>query len=133
MILLAIIALIEGVYEAIFRHRFFTAFLMTIAGVYFIWFFFYYLPRKLRRLYQQWKYRLATECEIDNSAISIHNSLGNAKLPWDYFRRWRENKYLFILYPVDSFFHIFPKHCFSSEQDIVDFRKFAEEKFGQEK
>jgi hypothetical protein len=137
LLLLFTLALAIVLYQAIFNYECFDIIffivIMILSGFYFIWLFFYDFPHKSRKLYQRLKYYINTEYEIDENVLSSKNSLGNAKLPWDYFGRWRENKHLFILYPVDNLFHVFPKHCFSSEQDINDFRKLLIEKIGQEK
>ncbi len=131
------LALAIGLYRAIVEYNGLKMILaitiMILFVVWCIWFFFYYLPQWWRKLYHQSKYHPTSECEIDDIAISINNSLGNSKLPWDYFHRWRESKYIFILYPADNLFHIFPKHCFSSEQDVNDFRKLLTEKIGVKK
>jgi hypothetical protein len=134
MVLLMVFTFVESLYEMISKHESSdTVFILAIVGIYFIAFFLYLLPRKFRKLYRQWKYLPACDCEIGDEGISIVNSLGNSKIPWDYWRKWRENKYIFILYPVDNLFNVWPKRCFSSEQDINDFRKLLIEKIGQEK
>ena len=48
------------------------------------------------------------------------------------FSKWKENKDQITLIPAVNDFDIFPKHCFSSEHEINDFRKILIEKIGKE-
>lgn len=103
--------------------------------------------------YRASNYRFTSECEINEDYIIYKNILGEVKFPWNSFSKWMENQRLFILYPAKgklcfskwkenkdqitlipavNNFDIFPKHCFSSEHEINDFRRILIEQIGKE-
>ena len=83
----------------------------TYLGVYFgLWY-----PFRARRLFRQDKaVGLPFTAEIREDGIHVESELGGGLVPWPHIRKWREGSSVFLLYPSDALYHIFPKSVFSA-------------------
>lgn len=91
----------------------------------------YSYPKRIRNLYAQQKtlqspYRM----EVTDEGMLTQSEIGNSKLTWDYFRKWKEGKNLFAVYQSDVLMHIFPKRCFASPEELTEFRELLRAKLG---
>jgi hypothetical protein len=88
--------------------------------------------RKLKQAYQQdTLFQTSFICIFDDNGLKAQDEYGSSNLPWYVFHKWRENTELFLLYPSDLRFHVFPKRFFDSPESINEFRRFAQEKIGK--
>lgn len=86
--------------------------ILFIALYYFVLF-----PRRVRQIYEQQKEMTAPfEHEITPDGLITSNQYGYANRPWANFRKWRENKDLFLLYLSDLQFILLPKRFCTPEQ-----------------
>lgn len=78
--------------------------------------FFVYLPLKIRRIYrQQRSLQVASELDFGGQGITVTSEMGLARLAWDDFVKWKENRRLIVLYTSDVMMHIYPRRCFTDE------------------
>ncbi len=106
---------------------------MTIAAclAYFAFLFGFIYPRRIRKIFRQQKILHAPHSfNVADEAVFTKSDIGEAKLTWDYFQKWKEGKNLFLLYQSDVMFHIVPKRCFASPEEMAQFRKLLLEKMG---
>ena len=93
-------------------------------AIYMILYYFAFVPYRVKKIFKQNKfYQHEDEMEIDEDGIHSKSDLGQSRLPWDHFLKWKENKKLILLYPAETQFLIFPKKLFVSQQDLDEFRK----------
>jgi len=86
------------------------------------------LPRRVKRVYrQQRNLQRPYEVSWDDDHYSTRSEQGNARIPWNEFLKWRENKRLFLLYRSDVLFHMVPKAALSNEQ-VADFSRLIRDK-----
>lgn len=106
--------------------------LVAIAAVaFFAWFFNFFYPRRLRRIFfQQKSAQLPYVATITDETLQTKSEVSEEKLPWNHFIQWRENDNLFVLYQSDTMIRIMPKRCFASPQQIIEFHHLLEKKLG---
>lgn len=76
-----------------------------------------FLPRRVRRLFEQNKELGApVEHEITPEGLITTNQYGNSNRPWSLFRKWKESKDLLMLYITDFQFILLPRRFFTDEQ-----------------
>jgi MFS family permease len=94
--------------------------ILFVIGVvlYLIGFFFLYLPYRWRRLFSQHKLlHEPHQCQFTEDALVSTSDLGNVKIPWGMFSKWKEGRKTFILYQSDNLFHIIPKRIFHGTKE----------------
>jgi hypothetical protein len=80
-------------------------------------YFYVFLPRRVRRLFEQHKELSApVEHEITPEGLITKSQYGNSNRPWSIFSKWRENKDLLMLYVTDIQFVMIPKRLCTAEQ-----------------
>ena len=93
---------------------------------YFALSFFVILPLKTRKIFrQQRSLQVITAQEIDGPGISGTNEIGQSRLAWRDFVKWKENKRLIVLYTSDVMMHIFPRRCFADQAAWDAFRQIV--------
>ena len=81
--------------------------------------YFAFLSWRFRRSYRNYKaIKVPIDIEISETELHGKSVHGEARLPWDLFRKFKENKHLFLLYQSDGLFHMLPKRLFSGEADV---------------
>ena len=105
---------------------------IIVAGLAYLVFLFGFMhPRRLKKIFSQQKMLHAPHSlNITDEAISTKSEVGEAKLTWNYFPKWKEGKNIFLLYQSDVMFHLVPKRCFASLEEMAQFRKLMLEKIG---
>ncbi|HEV2612568.1 MAG TPA: YcxB family protein [Noviherbaspirillum sp.] len=88
-----------------------------------------YLPRKVRKLYSQYK---GIDAPItyrwDSKRFSVHSDRGNGDRNWESLVKVRENNELFLLYTTDALFEVVPKAWFNSTAQATEFYHYAQGK-----
>ena len=69
------------------------------------------------------------DATISDNGIEISSSTAISKYAWDEFVRYSETKNLFLVYPSQQVFNVFPKQAFTCDE-ADDFRKLLELKLG---
>ncbi len=74
---------------------------------------------RFRRSYRNYK-AIQEPVEMELSETQFHGQSihGEARLPWELFRKYKENKRCFLLYQTAGLFHILPRQLFESESDV---------------
>jgi YcxB-like protein len=101
---------------------------------YLCFWFFIYLPFRLRRIYRQLKV-LHEEAvvEISDTQIKAKTSHSESNLPWEHFHKWKADKDLVVVYQSDVSFYLFPRRAFSSPEEFQTFQSILKTKLGPEK
>jgi len=103
---------------------------ILLALVYLAIHFGFWYPLRARRIYREYKaVSLPFTAEITEYGIQVDNELGNGLLPWSHIRRWREGSSVFLLYPTNALYHVFPKAMFSPDS-MQQFRNTLTERLG---
>ncbi len=80
-------------------------------------FYYVFLPRSMRQLYEQQKEMSAPfEYDITPGSLTRSNQYQRTEHAWGDFRKWKENKDYLLLYTSDSEFIIIPKRLCAPEQ-----------------
>lgn len=83
-----------------------------------------YIPYKARKIFKQQKsLQIPFEVVVSKEGVHVSNEIGEAKIPWDNFQKWKENKNLFLIYHSDVLFQMLPKRLFGSIEKQASFRK----------
>lgn len=100
-----------------------------LSGIYY-----WYIPWASRRYFRQYEsMRLVQRYEANDSGLQIRGEHGEARLEWGDFVRWKEGRQEFLLYVNSRQYLIFPKRCFRSENDMLEFRRLAQSGIGFKK
>jgi YcxB-like protein len=75
------------------------------------------IPMNVRHMFEQQK-ELSAPFEHDLTAEGLNSSsqFGYATRPWSFFRKWKQNKNLLLLYTSDLQFLLIPKRFCTAEQ-----------------
>jgi len=105
------------------------------ACVVYFWFLFgFWLPRRARKTFRQMKVlQQPYSFELTDDFFIATAEYGGTKLTWDYFRKWKEGKTMFIVYQSDRIMQIIPKRCFASPEQMLEFRELLTKKIGSAK
>ena len=96
-----------------------TAWLLWYFGYYLI-----YLRLRCKKIYRQQKnLSLPVEYLWDHEGIHVSNENSSGRMLWSDFVKYRENKYLFLLYQSDVMFNMLPKSAFLNEGQLNDFKE----------
>ncbi len=80
-------------------------------------FYYVFLPRSVRQLYEQKKELSAPfEYEATPDSLTISNQFGRSQRPWADFIRWKEDKNFILLYFSEAQFVIVPKRLCTPQQ-----------------
>jgi hypothetical protein len=121
----------SGFDAIVHRKGFITPIVLAASLAYLVFSFGIYYPKRIRKIFLQQKLlQQSFSFAVTDEAVSSKAEYGQATLTWDIFRKWKESKDLFLLYQSDVLFHMMPKRCFSSAEDISRFRKLLYEKMG---
>jgi len=106
--------------------------LLLFGAVLFVAGYFQYLHRGFKRNYRQYKsLHEPFSMELTERELQASSSLGEAKIPWENFVKFKENKHLFLLYPCDNLFHMIPKRLVPDTETQSKIRSLLKEKLGQ--
>jgi hypothetical protein len=89
----------------------------TLIFVYFWWGY-----RAKRVFFQQKSLRIPYEIRIKEEAFLVQSEIGQARLPWSHFYKWKANKGMVLLYQSDRLFQMMPRHIFTSDEEFDDFK-----------
>ena len=99
--------------------------------VYFAVAFFVWMPFRCRKTFRQQKtMQLPYTLDFTNECVITKAEYGEAKLTWDFFRKWKEGKTLFTLYQSDPIMQVVPKRVFASPGEMSAFRELLVRKIG---
>ncbi len=91
--------------------------LPIVIGICLILFYFVFLPRSVRQLYEKKKELSAPfQYETTPGSLAISNQFGRSERPWGNFNRWKEDKNFLLLYFSEAQFVIVPKRLCTPEQ-----------------
>ena len=100
----------------------------VIGGVlgFLVWNLFYYviyLRLRYKKIYRQQKKFLHSPTNVlwNEEFIEFRDEVGHVKLKWSDYAKYREGKYIVLLYLSDVLFHMIPKSAFESEEQMKDF------------
>lgn len=71
------------------------------------------------------------EAIISDDGIEISSPTAKVNYVWDGFIRYSETTNLFLVYPSQRIFNVFPKRAFSADE-VDDFRELLQQKLGVE-
>jgi YcxB-like protein len=75
------------------------------------------LPRAWRRMFEQQKsWSLPLDAEFSAEGVHWKSEIGDARMPWSYFRKWKSGEHTFLLYQSDVFMNVVPKRFLSEEE-----------------
>ncbi|PVZ78651.1 hypothetical protein C9426_34205 [Serratia sp. S1B] len=84
------------------------------------------LPYKARRIYRQYSaLQSSFTYTWDTELLHCMAEHGTSQQPWSAYIKLLENKSLFLLYPCDNMFLMFPKKWFNTPEQIAEFRQLA--------
>ena len=107
---------------------------MLAPFIYFWLMFGVWLPWRSRKTFAQQKVlQQPYSFELTEELFFATAAYGETRLTWDYFRKWKEGKTLFIVYQSDRIMQIIPKRCFASAEEMVEFRALLTKKIGTAK
>lgn len=90
---------------------------------------YWYMPRTARRIFAQTKslqrpYRWSWNAE----QLNYSSDLANAIVPWGDLVKWREGDQIFLIYPSNLMFYVFPKRAFQDAAAVDAFRQLLRAK-----
>jgi hypothetical protein len=78
---------------------------------------------RARKVFLQYKaLRAPREIRITDDAFHVQSEVGQARLPWSHFYKWKANKGIVLLYQSDRLFQMMPRHLFASDEQFNDFK-----------
>jgi YcxB-like protein len=90
---------------------------------------YWYVPRHSRRTFAQTKsLQRPFRWAWNEEQLSCTSDLANAIVPWADLVKWREGDDVFLLYPSNVMFYIFPKRAFQDVAAIDAFRALLKAK-----
>jgi hypothetical protein len=88
--------------------------------------FFVLLPLKARRIFrQQRNLQVTTDHEFEEQGVTSTSQIGQSRLTWRDFLKWKESKRLIVLYTSDVMMIIFPRRCFPDQATWDAFRRIV--------
>lgn len=84
----------------------------------------YYIFLKYRcaKIYRQQKsLRIPYELSWDNDSVYMKNEMGEGRIKWSDFIKYKQNESLILLYHSDVLFNVVPKSAFNSAQQVDEF------------
>jgi hypothetical protein len=90
------------------------------------------LPTRWKRIYRQQK-SLGTPYRLEITEEGITGTTENMQgtNPWSDYVRWKEGNGVFLLYWSDALFQVIPLRFFSTDKQVLDFRRLLREKVGK--
>ena len=129
--LAAIVIVISFYFAFADRKGFFIPIFLIAMLAYLAFLFLYIQPRRVRKIFWQQKaLQIPYSYSVANEAMVVKSDISDEKLPWDYFIKWKEGKKLFVIYHSDVMFRMFPKRCFTSPEEMTQFRQLLQTKLG---
>lgn len=105
-LILSILAALQGELRPLF---YFAIFVMMVGGMV-AFGYFVQGPRNAKKTFEQTREMHGPmEVEVTTEGLKMTNPLGYSLRPWDFFRRWKENQRLFLLYLAENQILILPK------------------------
>jgi hypothetical protein len=88
--------------------------LLILVGLFiFIW---AYIPRRIRKVYEQQKeLHLPYTMNLDEAGFHMKNEVGESNRPWNMFVKWKEDNNLIMLYHSDVLFSMISKRYLNEE------------------
>jgi len=129
---LAVIAAVISLYFAFAdREGFFIPVFLVAMLAYLAFLFLFIQPKRVRKIFRQQKIMQSPySFTVTDEAVITKSDVGDTKLTWDYFVKWKEGKNLFMMYQSDVLYHMVPKRCFASPEEMTQFRQLLETKLG---
>jgi len=129
---LAVIAVVISLYFALVdREGFFIPIFLVVMLAYLAFLFFFIMPKRVRKIFWQQKTMQSPySFTVTDEAVITKSDVGDMKLTWGYFVKWKEGKNLFMMYQSDVLYHMVPKRCFASPEEMTQFRQLLQAKLG---
>lgn len=90
-----------------------------------------FLKYKCAKIYRQQKsLQLPSYVSWDTDSIHMKNDMGEGRIRWSDFIKYKEDKGLILLYHSDCLFNIVPKSAFSSTQQLDEFLEHLGKVYG---
>jgi hypothetical protein len=132
VILVVAITLISILQRLVGHHPIFDEPFSMLFALAYLGIFFWFLRYLQRRNYRKQKMlSVSFRVSFDAESIRLVNEFVSSTLPWHIFHKWRENKYIFLLYESNAIYLIFPKRLFENSESINEFRRLTHEKIGK--
>ena len=81
------------------------------------------MPRQMKRLFDQTaSLHEPFTVEWNDTEFKSTNDMGNTTIPWEKFRKFKEDETLILLYQSDMMFNMVRKSDFESPEQLEDFR-----------
>ena len=82
-----------------------------------IWYFML-VPASAKKMYAQLKALQAPmEMIVKQDGLAVTGPNGDGLIPWNHVHKWRESKYVFLVYITDALYHVIPKRCIDRSQE----------------
>lgn len=102
---------------------------LPVSLAYFALIFWVWLPYRTRRTFKQRKdFQREASYAPSESELIVQNDTGRSAKPWADYLKWKEGRRVFLLYLSDNMFQVVPKHFFSSDAEIEEFRSLLQQK-----
>jgi hypothetical protein len=129
------ITMVTSIFRAYAYHEDPTcAYIMAGAFILIVFFFKVRFPQRLRHIFRQQKsLHSPHSVEFTDAGIVSTRVEGETKHGWDYYRKWNEGKTLFLLFQSEVLMNMIPKRCFTSPEEMAEFRELLTKKIGAAK
>jgi len=98
--------------------------IMLASGGYLAGFYFWFLPWRGRRLYEQHKaLQTVFRMRVSEKGVFAENEGGQNLTPWAHVLKWKESGSLILIYHNAIMFQMIPKRCLRSEPDAEALRQ----------
>ncbi|HEV3272555.1 MAG TPA: YcxB family protein [Candidatus Methylacidiphilales bacterium] len=105
--------------------------------IWLIWLLFFcvMLPRKMAKqaakiFSQQKTLQIPYECRITDEKLYGHSEIGESRMSWEDFHKWKGNEKLILVYQSDRIFHMFPRRWFASDDEFQSFKNLLTRTIG---
>lgn len=103
-------------------------------GIFALWFYFFRLPARIRRLASQSTYiTFENQVEISPEILEVVGVTGTTRMRLADCNKYKVSKDLIMLYLTNRGFFMFPRRCFPSEADVQTFLSYLQENLGAPK
>jgi Na+/melibiose symporter-like transporter len=110
---------------------------VVTGGLWVIWFLVFCLtqPRGMARraaktFSQQKTLQVPFEGEITDEKWHVRSEIGESRISWADFHKWKGNKNLVLVYQSDRLFNMFPRRFFISDEEFQSFKELLTRAIG---
>ena len=88
------------------------------------------IKRTAKLFAQQKSLQMPYEIDITDEFFQAHSELGEGKVPWTNFHKWKYSPTVILVYQSDILFHIFMHRWFASDGEFQDFKNLLTKRIG---